>query len=664
MATLAQRRVWAPALTGRPFLPTERAHCAGAGNGVGRRGAARVPAANNAQALIASRRRDRTLFAALQEKLSKKLLTKGQMHLIGRLMRDQGRKHVWAYLAAFMLMGIIAVTTTLSAYIMKFIVDRIFVDRNIVAMYAIGGSIAAIYVAKGFATYGQQVILSRIANKIIADSQIRIFEKLLVMDVSFYHHRHSTEFLARQAFVSQSAGNALNTLVTAFGRDVLTTLGLTFAMFHQDARLAVIAIMIMPVAIVGVRRLGTRARRVMTTEFQGFAAILESLQETTLGIKVVKSFNLESFMLARQVTAIRSFETAANRLSRVQSRSSPLMETLAGVAVALVVVYGGYRVIYHGEQPGNFFAFITALLLATEPAKRVARLHVDISSSLLGVDFLYKFLDEKTPEAEPADLPDLKITAGRVEFDNVLFGYRTGEVVLKYLSFVAEPGETTALVGRSGGGKTTAMSMILRFYEPLAGRILIDGQDISAFSRRSLRGQIAYVGQDTFLFKGSIRDNIRFGRPSASEEEIVAAAKAAFAHDFIMSFEGGYDSPVGEHGAQLSGGQRQRISIARAFLKDAPLILLDEATSALDTESERAVQEALKTLCAGRTTIVIAHRLSTVASAERICVIEGGRVIESGRQDELLARDGVYAILHKTQFERGLALAAPGAAAE
>jgi ATP-binding cassette subfamily B protein len=251
-----------------------------------------------------------------------------------------------------------------------------------------------------------------------------------------------------------------------------------------------------------------------------------------------------------------------------------------------------------------------------------------------------------------------------VEFADVEFFYRPGEMVLNKLKLIAEPGQTTALVGRSGGGKTTAMSMILRFYEPTAGKIFIDGQDISAFSRRSLRSQTGYVGQDTFLFKASIRENIAFGRPGATDEEIVAAAKAAFAHDFIMGFERGYDSPVGEQGMQLSGGQRQRISIARAFLKNAPLILLDEATSALDTESERAVQEALKTLCAGRTTLVIAHRLSTVANAERICVIEGGRVVESGRQSDLLARNGIYALLHKTQFERGQTLETAEAAAE
>jgi ATP-binding cassette, subfamily B, bacterial MsbA len=604
------------------------------------------------------------LFSYLMKPFRKRFFTAGQLHLIERLIREQGSKHYRGYIFAFLMMGVIATTTTLSAFIMKDIIDRIFVDRSIEAMWAIGGAITTIYVAKGFATYGQQVTLSKIANNIIAESQTRIFDKMLAMDVSFYNARHSTEFLARQAFISQSAGNALNTLITALGRDILTTIGLAFAMFHQDPLLASVAILIMPLAVFGVRRLGNRARKVMMTEFHGFAAILESLQETAQGIRVVKSFTLEPFMRDRQLRAIQSFETAANKLSRVQSRSSPLMETLAGVAIAMVVVYGGYRVIHAGAQPGNFFAFITALLLATEPAKRVARLHVDISSSLLGVGMLYEFLDEPTPESEPANMPELKITEGRVEFSDVEFSYRAGEMVLNKLNFVAEPGQTTALVGRSGGGKTTAMSMILRFYEPTAGKIIIDGQDIGAYSRRSLRSQIGYVGQDTFLFKGSVRDNIGFGRPGASDEEIVAAAKAAFAHDFIMGFERGYDSPVGEQGMQLSGGQRQRISIARAFLKDAPLILLDEATSALDTESERAVQEALKTLCAGRTTLVIAHRLTTVASAERICVIEGGRVLESGRQDELLARNGVYALLYRTQFERSLAIASTDAAAE
>ncbi|PPQ27264.1 ABC transporter ATP-binding protein [Rhodoblastus sphagnicola] len=579
------------------------------------------------------------------------------MHLIERLLREQGRKHVRAYVIAFAMMGVIAACTTLSAYVMKDIIDRIFVDKSITAMWAIGAFIVAIYVAKGFATYGQVVVLTRVANNIVAEIQTRIFDKMLALDLSFYNQTHSTDFIARQAFISGAASGTLNMLVTALGRDILTSIGLIFAMFQQDWVLAILAVVIMPGAIVGTRKLGNRAKKVMMTEFSGFQAILESLQETAQGIRVVKSFTLEDFMRTRQHEAIRSFESAANKLARVQSRSSPLMETFAGVAIAAVVVYGGYRVIYNGAEPGAFFAFITALLLATEPLKRVARLQVDLAGSLLGVQMLYEFLDRNEPEREEPGTPALKITQGRVEFEAVDFAYRAGENVLNKISFVAEPGETTALVGRSGGGKTTTMAMLLRFYDPTAGRILIDGQDICAYTRQSLRSQISYVGQDTFLFKGSIYQNIAYGRPGASREEVEAAAKAAFAHDFIASFECGYDSPVGEQGMQLSGGQRQRIAIARAFLKNAPLILLDEATSALDTESERAVQEALKQLCAGRTTLVIAHRLSTVASAERICVIEAGKVIESGGQDQLLAKGGVYALLYKSQFESAALLA-------
>jgi ATP-binding cassette subfamily B protein len=574
-----------------------------------------------------------------------------QMQLINRLLREQGRKHAKNYVVAFGMMGIVATCTTLSAYIMKYIVDRIFVDRSIEAMWAIGAAIVAIYVAKGFAAYGQAVILTGISNSIVANIQTRIFDKMLAMDLSFYDRSHSTEFIARQAFISSAASGTLNLLVTALGRDILTTIGLTFVMFQQDAVLAAVALVVTPAAIIGVRRLGHKAKKVMMTEFWGFSAIMESLQETAQGIRVVKSFTLEDVMRDRQQTAIRSFEAAANKLARIQSRSSPMMETFAGIAIAAVVVYGGYRVVYEGGEPGSFFAFITALLLATEPAKRVARLQVDLATSLIGVEMLYDFLDQPETENQTTVEPPLLISKARVEFEDVRFSYRDGETVLDGLSLVAEPGVTTALVGRSGGGKSTTMAMILRLYEQTSGRVLIDGQDVGKFSRRSLREQVAYVGQDTFLFKGTVRENIAVGRQGATDEDIVAAAKAAFAHDFITGFEQGYNSQVGEHGAQLSGGQRQRISIARAFLKNAPLILLDEATSALDTESERAVQEALKTLCAGRTTIVIAHRLSTVANADRICVIDNGHVVETGRQDELLAKDGVYALLHNTQFE-------------
>jgi len=513
----------------------------------------------------------------------------------------------------------------------------------------------SVVTVKGVATYGQQVIMSRVGNAIVADIQRQIFDQMLRMKVSYYSRSHSSEFIARQSFISQSASSVLNVLITTFSRDALTIVGLVIVMVSTDPVLSIVALMFVPLAAVGVRKIGVRVRGIMAGEFQGAMQMMESLAETVQGIRIVKAFTLEDFMRARQDKAITGFQAASNKLARVSSRTSPIMETLGGFAIAAVVLYSGYSVIIRGNSPGNLFSFITSVIMLYEPMKRVARLHVDLSSSLFGVSMLYSFLDERDYEEDAPQAPALQVTDGRIEFRDVVFGYRPGEPVLHAISFVAEPGKTTALVGRSGGGKSTVMNLILRLYEAESGQILCDGVDTATVGLTSLRRQIAYVAQDNFLFKGSVRDNIAMGRPGASEDEIVAAAKAAYAHDFILSFEGGYDSPCGEHGMQLSGGQRQRIAIARAFLKDAPIILLDEATSALDSESEQAIQKALRTLCEGRTTIVIAHRLSTVAQADEICVIDRGRIVERGRHVELLAQGRTYSHIAQTQFPRDAA---------
>jgi ATP-binding cassette subfamily B protein len=383
----------------------------------------------------------------------------------------------------------------------------------------------------------------------------------------------------------------------------------------------------------------------MTTEFTGFASLMQSMQEAAQGIKVVKAYNIEGQMTDSQSRAIRSLESASNKLAIVTARSSPLMETLGGLAIALVVFYGGWRVIDAGQAPGTFFSFITAVLLAYEPAKRLAKLHIELNSALVGVTMLFEFLDQQEVEDDASGAQALQVRQGQITLRDLTFSYRDEESVLNGLSFVAEGGKTTALVGQSGGGKSTVMAMLLRFYEPTGGSIEIDGQDIRQVTRESLRRSIAYVSQETFLFHGTIRDNIAIGKPDATEAEIIAAAKAAHAHDFIMGFEKGYETNCGEQGLQLSGGQRQRISIARAFLKNAPILLLDEATSALDNESERAVQAALAALQTGRTTIVIAHRLSTIRSADKICVVVDGRVVEEGAHDRLQQQRGYYASL-------------------
>ena len=558
------------------------------------------------------------------------LLALKNFRLIGRLLADEGMKHWKGYVFAIAMTVLIAVTTSLSAWVMKEVINDVFVGKKQNAVWIIGGAVALIYIVKGFSTYGQTTALARVANSIVADIQTRIFDKMLDLSVAYYGVRHSTEFIARQAFISQSASNALNLLINVLARDLLTLIGLGFVMLRQDLLMSVLALLMAPVAIVGLRRLGGRVKSVMLNEFRGFQTILESLQEMVQGIRVVKSYALEPQMRDRQHEAIVSFRRAADRLSAIGARTSPLAETLGGLTFAGVIIWGGLRVIHGGQDSGSFVAFLAALLLAYEPAKRLARLHIDMMSTMMGVEILYEFLDLTEEDADKDGEPALCVGRGEIEFKDIYFQYRNGEPVLNGLSLTVEAGRTTALVARSGGGKTTAMSLILRFYPITSGEILIDGQSIANVSRASLRRQIAYVSQETFLFKGSVADNIALGRRGATREEIIQAAKAAQAHDFITSFDLGYDSPCGEHGMQLSGGQRQRIAIARAIIKDAPIILLDEATSALDSESERAVQEALQRLCAGRTTLVIAHRLSTIVNADKICVLENGKLVEFG----------------------------------
>jgi ATP-binding cassette subfamily B protein len=399
------------------------------------------------------------------------------------------------------------------------------------------------------------------------------------------------------------------------------------------------------------RKLIHRVRSVARAQFTGGTRVAETLQEAIQGIRIVKTFTLEDAMRTRLDANIAVVQNEANKLARVAGRASPIMETLGGIGIALAITYGGYRTISTGATPGQFFSFITAFLLAYEPAKRLARLNIDLNSGLVGVKILFEILDAPATEPDDSERPALNISEARVEFSGVRFSYRPGEPVLRDLSFVAEPGKITALVGPSGGGKSTILNLIMRLYETEAGAITIDGQNIASISRHSLRQQIGYVGQDVFLFRGTIRENIVFGKPGASEQEIVAAAKAAHAHDFIMAFPPGYDTPVGEHGLSLSGGQRQRISVARALIKNAPLILLDEATASLDSESERQVQDAIAHLTRDRTTIVIAHRLHTVAHADRIFVLEEGAIVESGQHADLLRRSGRYASFYRIQLQ-------------
>src|ERR1700726_2130304 len=573
----------------------------------------------------------------------------GAAILIRRLITEQGAAYWRRYLLAFVLMGVSAATTAGSAYLLGQVINQAYVEKNVRGIAILSGVTVLIFILKGAATYGHQVMLSQISNAILAHNQRRLFAKLMSESIAFFSERHSSEFLARLTAGANSVTQVLGLLINAVGRDVLSLIGLVIVMLMQDPYMALLGFAVAPPAMLVLRKLVKRIKGLAHTQFTGTADIMETMQESLQGIRTVKAFTLEPTMRDRIDPTITAVEQNANKMARVPNRSSPLMEPLGGLAVAGGLMYGGYSVVAMGATPCQFFSFLTAFLMAYEPAKRLARLNIELNSNLIGARKLLEIVDSPASEPDDDDKPALKLVDARVELRDVTFAYRPNEPVLNRLSFVAEPGKVTALAGPSGGGKSTVLALLLRFYETTSGDILIDGQAISSVSRKSLRQQTAYVGQDVYLFRDTIGANIAFGKVGASQAEIVAAAKAACAHEFIMGFPLGYDTPVGEHGTQLSGGQRQRVAVARALIKNAPIILLDEATAALDSESEKQVQEAIEHLCQNRTSIVIAHRLHTIMHADAILVVEGGEIVERGRHDDLLRRGGRYASFFRLQ---------------
>src|SRR4051812_11533412 len=577
----------------------------------------------------------------------------GAAVLVRRLVMEQGIAFWRRYLVAFALMGLSAAASAGAAYILGQVINKAYVEKSVPGIVALSGVTVLLLFVKGVTTYGYAVILSKISNAILANNQRKLFAKLMDESIGFFSERHSSEFLARLTAGAKSITDVLNMLINAIGRDFLLLISMIAVMVAQDPMMSLLGLVAVPPAMLVLRKLVKRIKGLAYNQFTGTADILETMQESLQGIRTVKAFTLEDTMQNRIDENIAIVERNANKMARVANRSNPLMEMLGGFAVAGCLLYGGYSVVALNATPGQFFSFMTAFLMATEPAKRLARLNIDLNSQLVGARMLLEVVDSPASELSDDDKPALQLSESRIEFRDVSFAYRAGEPVLNDMSFIAEPGKVTALVGPSGGGKSTVLALLLRFYEASRGEILIDGQSISKVSRRSLRQQTAYVGQDVYLFRDTIGANIGFGKVGASQDEIVDAAKAACAHDFITGFPLGYDTPVGELGTQLSGGQRQRIAVARALIRNGPIILLDEATAALDSESEKAVQEAIEHLCRNRTTIVIAHRLHTIMHADAILVVEGGEIVERGQHDALLRRGGRYASFFRLQQREG-----------
>lgn len=567
-----------------------------------------------------------------------------------RIFAENGRAYLKGYVFAILCLVLMAGTTAFVAWIMEAVISTAFVNPDPQKVWLICLSIFLAFLMRGLATYGQSVTLSTIGNNIVANYQTRIYDKLMTLSIGFFSESRSAHLAAQINQNVTGIRDVLNMTVTSLARDLLTLAALVGVMIVKDPMLSLIILVAAPPLIYAIRYVSNRLRTATRESIELNSHVLGAMQETVQGIAIVKAFTMEKELGTRLGHIIRRAEGRANRIARLSERTSPMTEGFAGLVISGVLGYAAYRSIYDHVPPGAFFSFVTALLMAYDPARRLAKLQAQMEKAVVNARMIYEILDLPVQQRDLPDARDLVIGAARIEFRNVSFAYGANEPVLKQVDLVAEGGRTTALVGPSGAGKSTIIALIPRFYDPSEGTIWIDGQDIAHVTKASLRRNVAYVSQQPYLFEGTIRDNIRYGRPEATDAEIEEAARLANAHAFILAQPQGYDTPVGENGMTLSGGQRQRLSIARALVRNAPILLLDEATSALDTASEAAVQKALDEAMKNRTVVVIAHRLSTVIHADKIVAMQDGRVVEEGTHETLSTRpDGLYARLHSLQ---------------
>ena len=572
--------------------------------------------------------------------------------LLWRLLRESIPQQKVRYGVAIFAMVITAATAALAAWSMGEIVDAMTNPENRARTLTVAGLVFMIFIMRGISGYLQAVFLARAGNSIIAEKQKEMYNKLLGQGISFFNEYQSSQILLRVTKSAERARKVVDTIVTGYVRDLLTLFGLVAIMVYQQPILSAIWIFIGPLIFIGLRLLMKKMDSILKQELGGMSQIIKVTQETSIGVRVIKAFSMESHMQAQMNEAIVDVQKRRNKIAELKSATEPLLNTLVGFAIASIVVLSTVNVFgSEPATPGQLMSFVTALLMAYEPAKRISRMRMEIHHGMRGVRMLYELIDHPVELKESEAAKDLEPGLGQISFKDVGFGYDKARLFIENLNFDFAPGKTTALVGPSGSGKSTIFNLIMRLYDPQKGNVLIDGQDISNATFDSLRKRMSYVGQDTFLFSASVRENIRVGRPEATDVEVMEAARIANADEFIKELPKGYKTQVGENGASLSGGQRQRISIARAVLRGADILLLDEATSALDSHSETLIRDALDRITEGKTVILIAHRLSTILKADEIVYLENGSILEVGSIDELLSLEsGHFRRLFDEQF--------------
>jgi len=537
------------------------------------------------------------------------------------------------------------------AYMVKPLLDKIFFEKNAAMLNLLPLALVLVFLAKGVFYYGYTYLLDVVGQSIVKDLRKQVFAHVHSLPISFFHNTPTGELIARVINDATLIQMAVSRALVGVLKDCFQVVGLLGVIFYLNWKLAAISVVFLPLAFIPVAHFGRKFRKLSTTNQQTVAQVSNLMHETITGHRIVKAFGMEEYEQNRFSSLVDKLFGVIKKDIRINSLQHPLMELIGGIGVSAVIWYGGHQVISGQSTPGTFIAFLTSLIMIYDPIKGVANINSPVQQGLAAAARVFSLLDTKPEIVDRPDARTLPPFSREIRFEKVRFSYDGKTEVLKGIDLTVKKGEVLAIVGTSGGGKTTLVNLIPRFFDVTGGRITIDGLDIRDVTMKSLREQIAIVSQQTILFNDTIRNNIAYGDPDRSMEEIISAAKAAHALEFIEAFPEGFDTLIGESGARLSGGQQQRLSIARALLKDAPILILDEATSALDTESEREVQRALENLMKNRTTFVIAHRLSTVKNADRIIVIQEGRIVEEGDHDTLLEKEGVYTMLHRMQFE-------------
>jgi subfamily B ATP-binding cassette protein MsbA len=573
--------------------------------------------------------------------------------LMKRLFAGYLRDHIPSFAIASVFMGIAAGMTGAVAYIIKPVVDELGKPHDRIHMIELSCAVLAIFFLRGLGTYFHTVIMNRIGQRIVTDVQQQMYRHLLGADLAFFHANSSGSLMSRVVNDVGIMRQAVGECMTSTFKGGLTLIFLIGVMFYQNWELALVSFAVFPLSAWFVMRVGKRMRKISMNSQAETANFSSLLSQTFQGIRHVKAYGMEGMEAGRGRTITENIFRLAVKGFHASALTNPMAEVLSGAAIITVILYCDWQVAHGVITTGAVYSFITAFILAYDPMKRTAKVNAQFQGGLAAAERVFTLLDVPPVIVDRPNAKELVATDCAVNIENVVFCYADGTQALDHVTINVAHGKTVAIVGPSGAGKSTIINLIPRFYDVNAGRITIGGTDLRDATMESLRRHIALVSQETALFDDSVGANIAYGKPGATEEEIIKAAVDASADGFIRALPEGYKTIVGEHGVKLSGGQRQRIAIARAMLRNAPILLLDEATSALDNESERAVQAALKRLQQGRTTIVIAHRLSTIADADLIVVLEHGKVVEQGKHDALLAKRGVYARLYGLQAEYG-----------